>query len=311
MAEHFDAANGALVFDSAFLAQLEMLRLNLRQNASGNAMGGRKSKQKGNSVEFSDFRDYQLGDDFRRIDWNAYARFDRLILKLFMEEKQMRMHLLVDVSASMDAPGGTGSKLVLAKRLCAVMAYLTLSGYDMVDISLLCDGVCATLPAFSGKQGFLKVLNFLENTEIPLQSAKKSLLASALQRVPLGTGGGVCVLFTDGFSDDELDQGLRYLQYKKQRVSVVHILSQEELHPQWGGKLRLVDCESEAYKDVECSEQVMSAYQKTLNRFLDDIHALCHARGMDYVFLPSDIDVRRAVFEKLLPNFGAGGVARG
>ena len=284
------------MFDSDFLAQLESIRLNLRQRLTSGISGGKISNQKGQSLEFSDFKEYQIGDDYRRVDWNAYARFDKLILKLFMEEKQLNVSLLLDISESMNA--GEVNKLLFAKKICAVIAYLTLVGYDQVSIYLLGDGISQVLPALSGKQSFIKILDFLQNAK----TAKQSNISHAVRQINF-KAKGACVLLSDGFVNDDLAQALSFLQYKKQNVFFVQILSAEELNPSLNGRFRLVDSENKEALDVTCNESVLSIYHKTLTNFLNNIHALCSKNGMQYTLISSDTDFKKAIFEKLLPVF--------
>lgn len=282
------------LFDAAFLAQLEQLRLAARFKASGQAGGGRKSRNTGSSVEFSDFREYAIGDDYRRIDWNAYGRFDRLFLKLFMEEKQTRVHLLIDASASMDF--GAPNKLVVAKRLAAVMAYLALTGYDRVAVFALGDSVSAQLGSFSGKQGFMKVLSFLET----IAPQPRTALSAALQKVPFPAGHGVTVLLSDLFSADGYVDGLRYLRYRKQETSVIQLLSPAELDPRFEGRVRLLSREDEPSRDVDMNQQTLRAYDKALQEFLSDVRRACHANHMQHVLIPTDLDLQHMVFDRIV-----------
>lgn len=282
------------LFDPAFLAQLEQLRLYARFQSSGQAGGGRKSRHTGSSVEFSDFREYAIGDDYRRVDWNAYGRFDKLFLKIFMEEKQTRVHILLDASASMDY--GIPNKLTVAKRLAAVMVYLALAGYDRVAIFALGDEVSAQLGSFSGKQGFIKALTFLENVA-PLP---RTALCAAVQRVPLPLGHGVTVLISDLFSSDGYEEALRFLRYRKQETSVIHVLAPEELSPKFEGRVRLLSREDEAARDVDLNVQTLRAYDKALHDFLSDARRACHAHSMQHVLIPSDLDLQHMVFDRIV-----------
>lgn len=285
-----------LIFDAAFLSQLEQLSLQARFRASGQTGGVRKSRNTGSSVEFSDFREYIAGDDFRRIDWNAYGRFDRLFLKLFMEEKQTKVHLLLDLSASMDF--GQPNKLIIAKRLTAVMAYLALAGYDRVSIFTLGDEVSAELSSFSGKQGFMKVINFLENAE----TQKKTALSAAIKKLPIKQSHGISIVLSDLFSSDGYEEGIKYLQYCKQEVSVLQILSPEELKPPLEGRVRLLSNEDEEPCDVDINSATLRAYDRALQDFLDNAQKFCHGRRIPHVLIPTELDFEQMVFERILSS---------
>src|SRR3954454_17855398 len=125
----------ATVFDEGFLRQLERLGVLMKQPVRGGLKGGRRSVKRGQSVEFTDYRDYALGDDLRSLDWNVYARLERLFIKLFVEEEDFTVHVLLDTSASMD--GGTPDKMVFGKRAASALAYVGLASYDRVSVALL------------------------------------------------------------------------------------------------------------------------------------------------------------------------------
>src|SRR5690242_617347 len=123
------------VFDEAFLRQLERLLLLLRSPVRGGLKGGRRSVKRGQSVEFADFRDYSLGDDLRQLDWNVLARLEKLFVKLFIEEEDVTITILLDGSASMAS--GTPDKLQFAKRAAAALGYIGLASEDKVAVSVL------------------------------------------------------------------------------------------------------------------------------------------------------------------------------
>ncbi len=166
-------------FDAEFLQKLERLTLPGTKLIQGGTGGRRRSKAKGSSIEFSDFREYTPGDDYRAIDWHAYARFERLFIKLFMEEREANITIFLDTSASMDY--GQPSKGVLAKKLAAVFAYIALANYDRVGIAALNDGISDRYPYFSGKPGFFKALEFIDR--LPF-SGRTSLNKSQRQDKP-------------------------------------------------------------------------------------------------------------------------------
>lgn len=280
------------LFDSEFLAQLEQLRLRFRTRASGKSGDGRRSRHQGVSAEFSDFREYQAGDDFRRIDWNAYARFERLVLKLFMEERQMQVYLLLDQSASMRAQG----KALMAKRLALTMGYLALAGYDQVSVVPLGEEAGAALGPLSGKNSFLKMADYLE----ALPEAGESRLAQRVTALDMPGGPGVCYLFTDAFSQDGVDEALAWLRYKKKDTVLVHILGPEELAPAHEGVVRLVDSETGEHREAEMNAALLHAYGEALQGFTDGLRESCHRNGFRYELVPADMDLRRVVLTQLM-----------
>ena len=280
------------LFDADFLAQLEQLRLRFRTRANGKSGDGRRSRRQGVSAEFSDFREYQPGDDFRRVDWNAYARFERLTLKLFMEERQMQVWLLVDLSASMQLE----HKALMAKRLALTMGYLALAGYDQVSIVPLVDSPTPALGPLTGKNAFLKMADYLA----ALPAGGESPLSKRITALDLPSGPGVCYLFTDGFSQDGLDDALTYLKYKKKDVLLVHLLGRGELSPPHEGAVRLVDSETGQQRDIEINAALLRTYADALQDFCASLRERCYRHGFRYELVPADMDLRRAVLTQLL-----------
>ena len=280
------------LFDPEFLNQLEQLRLHFRHKAAGQSGGGRQSKQLGVSSEFSDFREYQLGDDFRRVDWNAYARFGRLILKLFMEERQMQFHMLIDNSASMQMYG----KALMAKRLALTMGYLALSSYDQMSITPLGETPGESFGPVTGKASFMRAAGYLEDMPV----SPRTKLYDSITRLRFGSGSGICYVFTDGFSDDSLSDALGYLRYYKQKTTLVHILGPEEIRPGLEGEVRLLDTETGEQREVEMSPGLLRAYEEALRDFTAGLREACHKHGFAYEQISSGMDLRQAVLEQLI-----------
>src|SRR5437660_8421240 len=144
---------------SHFLAKLEQLELVSRKIFLGRMKGERRSKKKGQSVEFADYRNYVVGDDLRFLDWNLYARLDKLFLRLFMEEEDLHFYVLIDNSLSMDF--GTPSKLHYAKQIAAALAFIGLVNLDRVVIEAFNDRLTQSLPAVRGRRSLWRLLDFL------------------------------------------------------------------------------------------------------------------------------------------------------
>ena len=184
-------------FDAEFLQKLERLALQSSNLIQGGTGGNRRSKAKGSSIEFSDFREYTLGDDYRSIDWNAYARFDRLFIKLYMEEREANVTIFLDTSTSMDY--GNPNKGVLAKKLAAIFVYIALANYDRVGIVAMNDDVSDQYPYFSGKPGFFRALEFIDN--LPF-SGGTSLYKSIPNFTPLRGRKGISIILSDFLARD-------------------------------------------------------------------------------------------------------------
>ncbi len=281
-------------FDDDFLSKLERIRLNSKKAVAGATGGNRRSKAKGSSIEFSDFREYTTGDDYRSIDWNAYARFEKLFVKLYMEERETNITVLLDTSASM---GKTHpEKGIAAKRLAAVFVYAALAGYDRVGIAAISSRGIEHLPYFSGKAGLARALAFLEGLEFEASTSLKSSITACTN---LYGRKGVTILISDLFSGDSYKDALKWLKYQQQEVVLVQVLARDELTPRWTGPVRLIDSETGRDVQVELSPRALSLYQKALDAFLDDIQAFCTNMEISYCLIPSDLSIDEIIFGSL------------
>jgi len=278
----------------SFLSRLDSLSLMMRGRAQGGAGGSRRSRQTGSSAEFSDYREYIPGDDIRRLDWNAYARFDKLFLKLFMEEQESLVTVLLDASASMAAKWGT------ARKAAEALSYLALTGGDRLCLQVLKNSRARRLPVFSGRAAFSRLNSFLDTC---LPDGTEGTLTEAVKH----TGGlkkGLCFLVTDGYTEDALAETLDYLRYMKQETAVVQVLSGEELRPEMDGALRLTDSETGEHIDLMADRGALEDYQAALKAFLQETREHCAAREAPYMLL----DGSASFEESFIPLLSQGGM---
>ena len=286
------------MLNDAMLNRLDALRLAMQAYIRGGAGGVRKSRALGDSAEFSDFREYALGDDLRRIDWNAYARFDKLFLKLFMEEQEMHLTLILDASASMGF--GEPSKWAFSVDIALMLIYLAVSGGDRVSLAVLNGEKLQRSPVYSGRQGYVQASAFLQD----ISPSGATSLTGAVTRLPLKAARGMCVLISDLFSEDGSEGALSSLLYRRQQAVLVQVLSREEMEPELNGSLRLLDSEGGPNMDVTVNGELLRRYHKNLETFLGGARAYCHRHGMPYVLLRSDMDL----MHDALGNFMRGGI---
>jgi uncharacterized protein (DUF58 family) len=220
------------------LAQLERLELVSRKIFRGRMKGERRSKRKGQSVEFADFRNYVSGDDLRFIDWNLYARLDKLFLKLFLEEEDLHFYTLIDASASMDF--GQPTKLHFAKQLAASLGFIGLCRADRVRIEAIGASRRNPGPVLRGRKSLWRMTEYLNTIEpqmnVPLVQGIKDFCLR-------NSGQGILVLITDLMDKQGYEPALRFLLAQKYDVYVIHVLAPEELEPEVKGDLKLIDCE--------------------------------------------------------------------
>lgn len=272
------------------MAQLERLELVSRKIFRGRLKGERRSTRKGQSVEFADFRNYVPGDDLRFIDWNTYARLDRLFLKMFFEEEDLHFYALIDASPSMDF--GTPTKLLYAKQLAAALGFIGLIRSDRVRIETLGQPAGRPAPAFRGRQSARRMVNYLDSIQ-PDQSG--SLAAGVKNFCIRNSGKGIVVLISDLMDKQGYGDALKYLLSQRMDVYVIQILSAEELDPLVKGDLKLVDCEDDDIAEISASGALLKRYQKTLAAFVAGARDFCGRRGMNYLLANNQLPVDQLV----------------
>ncbi len=282
------------VFDEGFLRQLERLGVLMKQPARGGLKGGRRSVKRGQSVEFADYRDYALGDDLRQLDWNVYARLERLFVKLFVEEEDVTITFLLDASPSMAF--GRPGKLLFAKRAIAALGYIALAGEDRVVLTALTG---RTARRQSGLRGSGRVFRLLANlSAVQPVEGPTDLLASARHAGAQLSGRGVVVLLSD-LLDPSSERVVRELAATGSELIVLHVLSPDELDPQLEGDLKLVDSESGEGIDVTVDLATIDDYKARLAAWQEGLADLATKRRASYVPLSSDVNLNDLVFAEL------------
>ncbi len=288
------AAVDPTVFDEAFLRQLERLMLVTRKAVRGGMKGVRRSAKRGVSVEFADYRNYTMGDDLRTLDWNIYARLEKLFVKLFIEEEDVTVHILLDASGSMGL--GAPDKLLFGKRAAAALAYVGLASYDRISIAVLQGRVARRYPAVRGTGRIFQVLADLS----PVKAAPgpTDLAACARHYAAQLTQRGPLILISDLF-DANAERAISELAGTRCEVAVLHTLSPDELDPPLEGDLRLVDTESGAGVDITADLSTMDAYRARLTAWQAGLDAVATKRRVAYVVVPTTLPLADLVFAEL------------
>jgi uncharacterized protein (DUF58 family) len=282
------------VFDESFLRQLERLMLVTRKAVRGGTKGVRRSVKRGQSVEFTDYRDYALGDDLRALDWNVYARLERLFIKLFIEEEDVTVHVLLDASASMD--GGSPDKLLFGKRAAAALAYVGLASYDRVNVAVLQRRAARRFPAVRGTGRIFQVLADLSGVHASpgpteLAAAVRHYASQITQRGPL-------LLISDLF-DSNAERVIVELAATRCDVAILHTLSPDELDPPLEGDLRLVDRETSDEVDITADLFTLDAYKARLAAWQLSLEAAATKRRVSYLPTPTTLPLADLVFAEL------------
>jgi len=289
------------VLDAAFLRKLERLALVARRVRAGNAKGERKSMRKGSSVEFADYRDYVQGDDLRHVDWNLFGRLDSLYLKLFQEQEDLTLHLLIDVSASMAF--GNPSKIDFACKTAAALGYIALVKCDRVSMEAFSsDGAQRFLPC-RGRASAGRLFDFLENVAC---GGATTLEPSCRQYTQRCRQKGLLVLISDFMDPAGFDGCLRRLALPGCDACIIHVLAREEVEPPVTGDLRLIDSETGAHTEITASRALLERYAANLHAFREELKRAATARNFACIPAVSDMD-----FEMLVLNLlRRGGLVR-
>ncbi len=275
----------ARILDGAFLNALETLDLNVRQMKSGSYSGARRSRAYGSSPEFADYRDYVPGDDLRRIDWNAAGRFDKYLIKRFMDEKQGRNCIYLDGSASM---GFQSQKGFAALRLVAALGYLSVTNMDSVSVRVLSEKGCKELGGrISGREAFFQLGEQLD----ALQFAGETDLGASIRNDPNpGTDDGVSYIVSDFLTESDWRGAVDLLLSRRREVALVQVLSSEEINPELSGRYTFCDAEETrgARMTLDVDSDALRAYRETVTRFLTEIRRFCVSRAVPYLLMKSD-----------------------
>lgn len=271
-------------FTPEFLAQLERLTLASRRTFRGRVKGERRSPRKGQSVEFSDYRPYGIGDDLRYVDWNIFGRLDRLHVKLFVDEEDLCLHLLVDASRSMGF--GSPSKLEYAIRLAGALAFVGLVNLERVGLGVVRDRLAEGWPPTRGRGQFPALMEFLAGLAPRGSTGLNEGLAAYARRA---REPGLAVIISDLLDPGGWEAGFRALLERRFELHVIHLLAAEELNPPVRGDLRLTDSETGEVREVTVDGEALRGYRQRLHEFLDRVEGFCHAREIGYRRVTTDV----------------------
>ena len=272
------------LLDPDFMNKLDQLELISRKIFAGKMRGERKSKRKGESVEFADYRSYVSGDDLRFLDWNIYARLNSLFIKLFLQEEDLHISLLVDTSKSMDF--GEPSKGLYARRVAAAIAYIGLCNFDRISLYAYADGLQYELHGVRGRRLMFKVVDFLTQIE---HEGTSHFTAACRQFATRHTQPGIVIMLSDFFEKGGYEAGFRYLLGRKYDLYALQILSPEEIDPTLAGDLQLKDIEDDDLADVTVSRALINRYKRNLEAYCGALKDYCGARGINYMFTDTKV----------------------
>ena len=270
------------LLNADLLRRLEQLQLAARRWAKSSLRGERRSRARGHSIEFADYRSYVAGDDFRRLDWSLYGRLDRLFLRLYEEERELPVTIFLDASESMAF--GEPSKFLFARQVAAAVCYVALCGLDRAAVRVFPErpeNRRLKLPLRSAR-GRQSSLRFLESLSA-LSAGGWSDFNDDLKRGALeAVHGGTAVVLSDFLCHTGYEAGIKALMSRGCQVMAVQVLSPEEIHPSLFGDLKFVDAETGAAQEVTFGKYRLSRYQAAANAYVERLAGFCRRRGVGF-----------------------------
>jgi uncharacterized protein (DUF58 family) len=282
----------AALLDPPLLRRLEGLALQVRRAVSGQMGGERRSNLRGRSVEFADFRSYSPGDDFRLIDWNAYARLDRFMLRLFVAEQELPLSIFVDLSGSMD--WGRPNKAETARRLAGAIAYVALAALDRVRLTVFAAGPTSGGAPYRGRRAVADLFSRLQSFPAGGPTDYSKLVWPIARQRP-----GMTVFISDGLGESPIDPALAALGSARQEGAVLQLLAPQELAPDWNGDARLMDAETGIEREFTLTPLTRTAYIEALAQRAREIERSAHRRGLRFVQLSTDQPIEDMVLRTL------------
>ena len=261
------------LFDERFLKKLEYLYIVSKKVFAGRTRAERRTRKVGSGIEFADYRDYVPGDDFRYLDWNIYSRIDRLLLRLFEEEEDLHIYLLLDTSDSMQM--GTPPKLRYGMQVAAALCYVGLANLDRVSIITFSDGLRERLPPARGKGRIFKVFDFLRSVA---PGGRTRLSDSLRSFVHQNKRRGLAVLITDFYDPDGYEEAVNLLRYNRYEPFAIQVVDPGEMRPRLKGDLQLIDCETGEIREITVSQRLLDAYVREHERYCQELAEFCTAK---------------------------------
>jgi hypothetical protein len=280
--------------DEDFLRKLERVKILAQKGIKGPTKGEHNSWRSGASLEFLDYRKYQVGDDFRYVDWNVYGRLDKLFLKLFRAEEELSIHILLDMSLSMGS--GNPPKEIYAKKITAALAYRGLANLDRVGVTSFTDSLGESQSPRKGRQVYKSILHYL----LSIQPKGKTDLNSCLtEYASTCKRPGIAVILSDLLDQKGFEKGLEALQYRKFDITLLQVLNHEELFPSLRGYIVLNEVETHETKKITLDGALLTLYREKMQGFLESIKGFCIESGIDYYLSDTSIPFEDFLLEYL------------
>lgn len=288
------------IISDEFIEHLESIVLNMKGPMKGYFGGNHRTTTYGSTVEFADFREYVLGDDIRRIDWNLYSRFEKHYIKLFVDERQMHIQFFIDCSSSMGFEAS--KKKETALKVAAALGYLSVHNMDKISFKLIhgenADDIGGII---SGKDAYYRSLDQLENAQFIGDANIEQAITGCINP---GYNDGLTVIISDFFTESNWKSAVDFLLYRHREVMLVQVLSPDEITPSYNGRTVLMDSEAldsidEKNLKINITKSEFNAYKEAMKDYLDEVKNFCSSRGVGYVMISTDKNVEKFLLEQL------------
>jgi hypothetical protein len=291
------------IINDDFISRLETISLSMQAQMKGYFGGNHRTKMYGSTVEFADFREYVLGDDIRRIDWNLYSRFEKHYIKLFVDERQMHTQIFLDCSASMGK--NDKRKAEYAIRIVAALGFLSIQNMDKTSFWLIkgdfADDLCGVI---TGKEAFYLSTANLEEVDF---SGSSNIEKAILDLPNPGNNDGLSIIISDFLIESNWQRAVDYLLFHHRQVMLIQILSPDEMDPLYSGRTFLHDVESiDVLDDKNMKLRITKghrlAYKQALNDYILQIRSFCSRRGVRYFSVDSESSIEKLIFNKMMES---------
>jgi len=267
-----------LIFDQDFLQKLEYLSMISRRIYRGEARGSHSSYKKGVSPDFADYRSYQPGDDFRSIDWNIFGRLDRLLVKLYAEEEDLSVHVLLDASLSMAY--GDPRKIDYTRRVAAALGYIAICSLDRVGVTTFAAGLGGALAPRRGRAQLFHLFEYLSR----IRAEGETRVSRSLEDYALrAKRPGLAIVISDLLDPEGYVRGMMALLYRRFDIVLVQVLDRDEIAPQGEGPLRLTDMETGQALGLTIDRPMLAAYHHRVSEYFSVLEAFCLKNGIEYL----------------------------
>lgn len=292
--------NTSANFDPQVLARITSLKITAINLVDGILTGQHRSRHKGSSVEFAEYKDYSPGDEIRHIDWKVAGKTDKYHVKQFEQSTNLKCTILLDASGSMayQSPFDKGeSKIDYARNLVAALSYLFLKQFDAVGLTLFNDQVVQHIPPRSKASHLQHLLHGLSTLKAEGVTQVENVLAGLSERLQ---GRGMLILVSDFLTrDQDIHKSLKLLRSRGLEVILFHILHPDELNLPFSGDTVFESLEDDPTVGLDPID-IREEYQKAIQEQIEQLKTISNGLGVDYVFMDTSIPLQHALSYYLL-----------